>query len=319
MIVVKLKTPAGEPVCDIELPTTPAELPLARYVSFMNEVAKMQLKGANIVMVMARAVAEFSGKPLDEILLAHFGPEYASNESAIDGIRALYGWCIETIGSYRGVLRNKKDCEFKHHGQTYFIPTLVLKSMGGNILPDIETAEAVEAFEVVRLFGNSIEQAASVQECVAEIRSSGEEREACIKRLRALVPELAGANFDAMTDEQYAEILERHGDDNGNFVFSRYLHMMAILCRKPGEKLPWKPAERKRFINERAAEFQDIDTATGLDIDFFLLSTLAALKKNHRTVGSLSLRALEATAATRRLKGRLITGQSSIRKMSIKG
>lgn len=319
MIVVKLKTPAGEPVCDIELPTTPAELPLARYVSFMNEVAKMQLSGNNIVMTMARAVAEFAGNPLDQILTAHFGAEYTQNESAIDGIRALYGWCIETIGKYKGELRNKDNCQFGHKGQVYEIPTLVIKSMGGNILPDIETAEAVEAFEVVRLFGDSIEKAASVQECVAAIRTNDDDKATYIKRLKALVPELAATNFEETTDEQFWQILEKHGDDNGDFVFSRYLHMMAILCRKPGEKLPWKPAERKRFINERAAVFQDIDTATGLDVDFFLLSTLAALRKNHQTVGSLSLQALGATVETRRLKGRLITGRSSIRKRSTKG
>lgn len=319
MIVVKLKTPAGVEVCDVELPESPAELPLARYVSFMNEVAKMRLQGNNIVVTMARAVAEFAGKPLDVILTAHFGKEWESNESSIDGIRALYGWCIETIGQYKGALRTGENCVFTHRGQKFEIPVIVLKSMSGVMLPDIETGDAIEAFEVVRTFGDSIEKAASVQECVAAIRNGDPETAEYIKRLKALAPETSSINFEAATDEQFLQILDRHGDDNGDYVYSRYLHMLAILCRKPKEKLPWKPAERKKFINERAAFFQDIDTQTALDIDFFLLNMLTVLKKNHQTAGSLAHQAFGATVETRRLKGRLITGQSSIRNPYTKG
>lgn len=314
MIVVTLRTPKGEPACDIQLPANASELPLARYVSFINEAAKMSLPGNNIVMTMARAVAEFSGQDLDKILTAHFGNEWQQNDSSIDGIRAMYGWCLDAVGKYKGVLRNKSTHQFTHKKTTFEIPTLILKAINGTILPDIETGEAIEAFEVVRTFGDQIERSATVQECVAFIRAQDSEQDKYVKRLRILVPELSSVELIGATDEQYMDILQKHGDDDGNLAFSRYLYMMAILCRKPGEKLPVKHTEKKAFINSRAAFFEDIDTATALDVDFFLLSTLKSLKKNQQTVGSLILPAFGAVAETKSLNVKRIIDKSSTRK-----
>jgi len=319
MIAVTLKTPAGEDVCEIRLPANASELPLSRYVSFLNEAAKMKLQGKNIVVTMARAVAEFAGQPFDVMLMAKFGAEWTNNEAGIDGIRALYGWCIDTIGKYKGELRIDATHSFQYKGEKFEIPTLVLKAIGGTILPDIETGEAIEAFEVIRTFGESIEKSATVQECIAGIRNQGDDTEKYVKRVRELVPELRGIELVGATEDQYMEILQQHGDEDGNLTFSRYLYMMAILCRKPGEKLPVKHAEKKNFINERAAFFQEIDTKTALDVDFFLLSILSALKANHQTVGSLIRLGFEAAVETKRLKGKLITGPSNTRKLFING
>lgn len=320
MIVVNLKSPAGDPVCDITLPENPAELPLARYVSFMAEVAKIPLPGTNVVFVMAKAVAEFSGQPLDVILTAKFGDEWKQNNSAIEGIRALYGWCVEAIGKYKGQPRTEADHRFKIGKQDYEIPLILMKAVGGRMLPDIETGEAVEALEIIRTFGNSIATSSSVRVCVAGIQTTeGEEQEKYIKRLWELVPELKSTDLKNATDDGMRQILADHGDEEGSLEFSRYLYMMAILCRKPGEKLPWKHAERKDFIARRAAEFQGIDTQTALDVDFFLHSILNALKRNQPIAGSLILPAIEAVVETRKLNDRRTRRLLSTKKPSLKG
>jgi len=54
-----------------------------------------------------------------------------------------------------------------------------------------------------------------------------------------------------------------------NKLFGKFLRVMGAIARKEGEQLPVGDIECKRFIEERATHFQDIDAKTALDIDCF--------------------------------------------------
>lgn len=319
MIKVTLKSPKGGDICDINLPESASELPLMRYVSFLNEAQKMALPGVNPVVAMAKAVAEFSGQELDVILTAQFGEDWKGNESSIDGIRSLYQWCIDVVGKYEGQARFSNNCHFEYKGEQFEIPIISVHSVAGNILPDIEAGEAIESFEVTRNFTASIEKAKTVRECVYALINDEGEKDQAIKRLRALIPDLNSIDLAELPEEKLIEIAAKHGDMDGSLIFSRYLYMMAILCRHPGEKLPWKENKRKAFLNDRAALFQEIDTQTALDVDFFLLTTLTALNKNRAIAGSLILQGLGATVETKSLSGKRTTGRSNTSRRFMKG
>lgn len=81
--------------------------------------------------------------------------------------------------------------------------------------------------------------------------------------------------------------IEETGDENGSFLFSYYLRMLAIIARKDGELLPADEMERERFLSERQSFFRDIDAATALNIDFFLFNTLGHYAMTNHVIGSL--------------------------------
>lgn len=66
-----------------------------------------------------------------------------------------------------------------------------------------------------------------------------------------------------------------------NLMFERELRILAILMRKPKEKLPFNPRKRAKFVEERARHFMEIDTATVMDVRFFLNSSIWNLLTSH--------------------------------------
>lgn len=101
------------------------------------------------------------------------------------------------------------------------------------------------------------------------------------------------------------------GDPEGSYRYSLYLRLLAILASKEGDKMPADSGAMQAFIAERTAHFQDIDTKTALDIDFFLTSILTHLGKTHRIAGSLALPVIGHGAVTQRLRWKRIKGQKS--------
>jgi hypothetical protein len=91
-------------------------------------------------------------------------------------------------------------------------------------------------------------------------------------------------------------IIVSHGDPDGNYTFTRYLRVLAILCRMPGESLPHAEREKRAFIAERMQFFEGIDTKTALDVDFFLLNILTACEMILPVIGSLILPAFAVVA-----------------------
>lgn len=67
----------------------------------------------------------------------------------------------------------------------------------------------------------------------------------------------------------------------GNLIYERELRILAILMRKAGEQLPFNPRKRAVFIEERARHFMEIDTATVMDVRFFLSSSIWSLLTSH--------------------------------------
>lgn len=82
-----------------------------------------------------------------------------------------------------------------------------------------------------------------------------------------------------------------------SLVFSMYLRMLAILCRKEGEHLPIENTER--WINDRAKHFEEMDAATARDIDFFLHNILPSSESDGIQNGFLTRRSFVLAAETR--------------------
>ncbi len=311
-MTVDLKKANGEILLSVNLPDSPKDLPLVNYVSFLNEAAKMQMPSANAALIMARAVAEFTGQPLADVLTAEFGEEWQGSGQAVKGIRGLYGWCIKVIGNWQGAPTD--ECEFEFKGHVFHIPEVTTDAIAGHILPPLTTNESIEVLETVRIFEGHIEKSTSVRECVAFLLDdlSKPEKDVYEKRLRALLP---GELIDVNSPENMLSIQSKHGDVDGNFSFSRYVRLLAILCRQKGELLPTGESEKRMFIADRMKLFQAIDTRTALDVDFFLLGTLSASGRTLPVIGTLIHPAFVAVVETKRLSAKRTPAPLNIKKM----
>lgn len=247
--IAKIVSPtSGEVLIELPLPQSLADVSLANYVSFLNEIRGVDYEGAlgdpdytgpNPIVQMARAVGEFCGEPLDKVLRGKLGEAYHEETGLDGGIRSLYGWLVRAICTYKGVPRTGESCKVFYNEQEYEIPYITAAVLSGTpLLPTVETVEAVEAYETVRV---------------------------------------------------YEEMNKTDDDPQGNRAFARYLRTLAVLLRKPGERLPTEPGDRERFIQGRMVEFQEMDAKTAVDVDFFLLNTLTLSETILPLVGSLTL------------------------------
>ena len=190
------------------------------------------------------------------------------------------------------------------------MPFIVASELAGGlpVMPEIETGEAVEAYEAIRGFAQQIkdagdptkERAKRIVQLKEQIAKHGDESGEQAREIRRL---------EAETDIQ--------GDPNGNLVYAQYLRLIAILFRKDGEKLPTNDGERERWIQDRMLHFQDIDTRTALDIDFFLTGLLTLSGKTHPVITSLILPLFALASAIQsrpQPKGRRTIAQCSTRK-----
>ncbi len=311
MISVAIKRTDGSVLKKIHLPEHPREVSLARYVSFITESSKAHLPGANVPLCMAKAVAEFTGEPIDQILTAEFGTEWTQGDSA--GIRGLYGWILKAVGRWEGVDRTAQDFQFTHNGETFEIPFSTVLALGGHQHAEISVNEYIEASEVNRLVRERATKAANVRQAVSAI-TSGSGTQDHVFHLKEAEPD---ANVDEMAMEELHRFCAQHGDENGDLLFTRYIRLMAILCRRPGEKLPLSENEKERFIQERCVFFQDIDASTALDVDFFLSTSLSAFGRTIPVVGILIHQAFALMVETRVKSVKHTPGRKNTRKRSL--
>jgi len=303
--IARLKRTNGEVLAAIPLPRSAAEISLARYVSFLNELKKFQLEGANPMLIMSQAVSEVSGVDIAEILQAKVGEQWVADKELDGGVRSFYGWFTRALTNYRGEARTPGDFEFEYKGETYQIPYIVQAELVGGLptLPGIETGEAVEAYETYRGFQQQIKDAGDPTK----------ERGKRIKMLKEAIAKGEDATGDMAREinRLQAEI-ELTGDPNGNLTFAQYLRLIAILAKKPGERLPTNDGDRERWIQSRMIHLQEIDAKTALDVDFFLTRLFWHCETTHHVIGSLTapLFALSATIQSRQQqKGKRIIAQ----------
>lgn len=320
-IVATLKKANGEVIAKIPLPRSAADVSLVRYVSFLNEMKKFELEGANPIMIMAQAVSEFTGIELAELLTAKMGEQWSKDRDLDGGIRSLYGWVVNALSNYKGEARSAKDFGFEYKGesddeaQRFQMPYIVAAELAGGmpVLPEIETGEAIDAFETMRGFNQQIK----------EIGDPKGERARRIRQVKEAMVKQGDESGDMARELRRLEAeIEFEGDPNGNLRFAQYLRLIAILCRKPGERLPANDGDRERWIQGRMLYFQGIDCKTALDVDFFLSGLLMRSKQTHPVIGSLILPLFGLAAAMqnrRQPKGRRTIEQYRTKKKYKKG
>ena len=316
MIEVTLKKPNGEAASTFEIASHARELPLSNYISFIAEADKLRLPGTNQAIVMAKAVSEYSGVNLEEILDSSMGKRWDDEDSAIEGIRTLYGYCVSRVNNFNGKVF-KKSFMFRHKDQEFEIPGITPMALSGYILPDVSVNESVEAFETVRLFELEIKNSAIVRELAAAFdMATGSEKTDYYKRLTDMVPTLKSTKIENIDTDK---IVSEKGDPNGNLPYTRYMKMLAIIARAPGERLPTDDTKKKEFIEERCKFFEGISTETALNADFFLHSTLRSLDRTLPVIGSLIVPAFALGVEMTSTNGRHIKEPLSTRKVYSKG
>lgn len=83
-----------------------------------------------------------------------------------------------------------------------------------------------------------------------------------------------------------AKAKEANPSNAGNIDFELGLTEMAILLRKPGERLPSNRKKLDQFINSRRRLFSNMPLSEVLNVRFFLLSALIKLHKTKTTNSS---------------------------------
>lgn len=92
---------------------------------------------------------------------------------------------------------------------------------------------------------------------------------------------------------------QKADDEDGSLMFTKYLTLLAVLCRIEGEHLPVDEVEREQFINERIAFFgsgEMISAGLAIDIDFFLTPFTGRYSKNNPLASFLYLQSLRIAA-----------------------
>lgn len=296
-VTAKLKRANGEILAEIPLPESAADISLMRYISFLSEMRKFHLGGINPIQIMAQAVSEVSGVDVSQVLLSKIGEQWHEDKQLDGGIRSIYGWYVNALTNYKGESRTVRNFSFQYKGstesepETYQIPYIVSAELAGGLpqLPEIETQDAIEAYETIRGFDQQIKDAGDPDK----------ERGKRIFQLKKAISEGKDVNGDMVREITKLETeIDIAGDPNGNLIFAQYLRMIAILAKRPGERLPTNDGDRERWIQNRMIHFQGIDTKTALDIDFFLIRLLAHSKKTHPVIGFLIRPLFALSAAT---------------------
>lgn len=297
----------GQVFSQLELPKSLSEVPLNRFIDFLVECRKLGNENENQFMVMSRAISEFCASPLAEIIQAEIGDVYMPEVSGLDGsIRNIFGYITTLIGAGKGELLTPETAGFEYMNETYRMPIIMQQALAGEYrLPAMTVIETVEAAEIQRF---------KVQKTQMSGDPNGELKRKIMDIANAEVFQMAETDDRRLAVMKAGEQLvkmetERAGDPSGSLLYTMYLKMLAVICRKEGEHLPVDDAEREAWINDRAVHFRRIDAQTALNVDFFLTNTLGILDDTLPAVGFLSRQSFVLMAAIRlkskrRTKGR---------------
>ena len=263
---ILLKSKGGKTIAELPAYESLYQVPLSRYIDFLKAREPLDLtiaelgniekeeekreafeaKALNIPRIFAQSVGAFFGLDLDTMLKSEFG-NYEELKAESTGIvtarlSSLNMWIINLLGTFSPKIRTAEDCNFEYKGERYSIPVIGVQTLASlPLLPDLETGEMIEAYEIKRLAQAKIEK----------------------------------------------------NDPEGSHLFSYYLRLLAVLCRKEGEQFPVFESDVERFINERSMHFREIDAGTALDVDFFLAGSMRPYEQTGAAVGFLSNRVFD--------------------------
>lgn len=267
---ILLKSKGGKTIAELPAYKSLYQVPLSRYIDFLKVREPLDLaiaeigniekeeekrgafeaKAMNIPRIFAQSIGAFFGLDLDMVLKSEFG-NYEELEAESSGVvtarlSTLNQWVINLLGTFSPKIRRAEDCTFEYKGEPYSIPVIGVQTLASlPLLPDLETGEMIEAYEIKRLAQAKIQK----------------------------------------------------DDPEGSYLFSYYLRLLAVLCRKESEQFPVFESDVERFINERSMHFREIDAGTALDVDFFLANLMKHSAQTGAAVGFLSNRVFALVAA----------------------
>lgn len=248
---IQLKAAKGRIIATLPAYESLYQVPLSRYIDFLkarealDDKEKLEAGEVNVARVLAQSVGAFMGVPVDEVLRAEYG-DFEDVDDISKNLTSLYMWIVNLLGTFTPKIRKPEDCIFEYKGEQYTIPTIGFQALANlPLLPDLETGEMIEAYEIKRM-------------AQAKIQSD---------------------------------------DPEGSYLFTYYLRLLAVLCRKEDERFPVFESDVEVFINERLLHFQEIDAGTALDVDFFLASLMRPSVRTGAAVGFLSNRLFDLAQA----------------------
>lgn len=298
-VTATLTRRGGAILATIELPKTLKQVPLNRFIDFLVECRNFGDENQNQFVVMARAISAFCDHPLSDIVEAELGSDEIT---ALDGgLRGLFGYISNLIHTAKGTLLTPGNASFEYMGETYTIPVIMQQAMAGEYtLADLSVIETIEVLEVERF---------KTQKTLMSGDPNGHIRQ----KIMAVANEEMGVYepgdsrrmaISTAANAMIAAETEKAGDPDGSLLYSKYLKMAAILCRKDGENLPFDDAKREAWINGRAMHFQNLDAQTALNVDFFLTSILVSSAQSHSVATFLSRQSFVLLASIRLKSGK---------------
>jgi len=313
MVQGTIKKPDGTDLITFDIPSNLSEVKITRFIDFLVESRALDTgEPATDIVTMTKAVSAFLGVELNVLLDASAGVFKTGPDSFAGSISRLYGYIVKMIGAFKPELMIP-DYEFDYQGERYHVPTIIQQAIGGEYaLPDLSVAEVVEVAEVGRWKQQVVSQ-------------RGDKDGALRKKIDDMVAEQIKAaggdplNLYAQSGQKiYRQEVDALGDPDGSMMLTYYLKTMAVLCRKPGEQLPFDDSQRELWIQARAFHFMQMDAATALNVDFFLTSISESSEERPAAVGFLKNHSFAVVAATRLKNVKRSSGRSTIRRKSFR-
>lgn len=158
---IKLKKPDGTIIAELPMYRSLYEVPLNRYIDFikaeepLHDKEKLEAGEVNVARVLAKAVGEFFGVPLNSVLDAHYGN---TDDIPSGGLQSLYVWIANLVGTFKARIRTPQDCYFDYKGERYTVPIIGVQTLSAlPLLPAMDTGQMIEAYEIRRIAKRMVE------------------------------------------------------------------------------------------------------------------------------------------------------------------
>lgn len=152
---IKLRKPDGTIIAELPAYRSLYEVPLNRYIDFikadepLHDKERMEAGEVNVARVLAKAVGEFFGVSITDAMQSHYGQ---IDDLPSGGLQSLYVWIANLVGTFKARIRTPADCYFDYKGERFTIPIIGIQTLSAlPLLPDMETGQMVEAYEIRRI------------------------------------------------------------------------------------------------------------------------------------------------------------------------